>query len=47
MEKLPSVAAYVRVSTEDQAEQGLSIPNQKSRLKAYCSITGLAGLNFI
>ncbi len=34
------VAAYVRVSTEEQAEIGLSIPAQKSRLLAYCQSQG-------
>ncbi len=34
------VAAYVRVSTEEQAEMGLSIPAQKSRLLAYCQSQG-------
>lgn len=30
------IAAYIRVSTDEQAEQGISIPAQKSRLAAYC-----------
>ena len=30
------VAAYLRVSTEEQAEQNISIPAQKSRQIAYC-----------
>jgi site-specific DNA recombinase len=29
-------ASYIRVSTDEQAEQGISIPAQKSRLLAYC-----------
>lgn len=33
-------AAYIRVSTEDQAEQGISIPAQKSRLLSYCQAQG-------
>lgn len=34
------VACYIRVSTEEQAEQGLSIPAQKSRLIAYSKSQG-------
>jgi len=34
------VAIYVRVSTDEQAEQGISIPAQKSRLLAYCQAQG-------
>ncbi len=30
------VAAYLRVSTEEQAEQNISLPAQKSRLIQYC-----------
>lgn len=40
MTKHNLVAAYVRVSTEDQVEQGLSIPAQKSRILAYCQSQG-------
>lgn len=34
------VAAYIRVSTDEQAEQGISIPAQKSRLASYCKSQG-------
>lgn len=34
------VAAYARVSTDEQAEQGISIPSQKSRLLAYIQSQG-------
>ncbi|MFZ5596450.1 MAG: recombinase family protein [Bacillota bacterium] len=34
------VAAYIRVSTDEQAEHGISIPAQKSRLTAYCRAQG-------
>ena len=27
---------YMRVSTEDQAREGFSLPEQKERLEAYC-----------
>lgn len=40
MAKDRKVAAYVRVSTDEQAEQGLSIDTQKSRLLAYCQSRG-------
>ena len=34
------VACYIRVSTDEQAEQGISIPAQKTRLMAYCQARG-------
>lgn len=33
-------AGYLRVSTEEQAEHGISIPAQKSRIIAYCQSQG-------
>ncbi|NLI11415.1 recombinase family protein [Pelotomaculum propionicicum] len=33
-------ACYIRVSTDEQAEQGISIPAQKSRLLSYCQARG-------
>ena len=41
-----SVAAYLRVSTEEQAEQGISIPAQKARITAYCQAQGWNLYNF-
>ncbi len=32
---------YVRVSTEDQAKEGVSLDNQKSKIEAYCSLKDL------
>ena len=29
---------YMRVSTEDQVNEGFSLPEQKERLEAYCKI---------
>ena len=29
---------YMRVSTEDQAREGFSLPEQKERLEAYCKL---------
>ncbi|MZP29365.1 recombinase family protein [Heliobacterium undosum] len=34
------IAAYVRVSTDEQAQQGISIPAQKSRLLSYAQAMG-------
>ncbi|HEX3641669.1 MAG TPA: recombinase family protein [Ktedonobacteraceae bacterium] len=34
----PSVAAYIRVSTEDQAESGLGMDAQRTRCKALCEV---------
>lgn len=40
------VAAYVRVSTEEQAEKDLSVPAQKSRIAAYCQSQNWSIYNF-
>lgn len=32
---------YVRVSTEDQAKEGVSLDNQKSKIQAYCQLKDL------
>jgi site-specific DNA recombinase len=32
---------YVRVSTEDQAREGISLDNQKSKISAYCQLKDL------
>ncbi len=29
---------YCRVSTEDQAKEGVSLDNQKSKILAYCQL---------
>lgn len=34
------VAGYLRVSTDEQAEHGVSLPSQKSRIIAYCQSQG-------
>lgn len=34
------VAAYTRVSTDEQAEHGISLPAQKSRLLSFCQAQG-------
>ncbi len=31
---------YIRVSTEDQAREGLSLPEQEKRLRAMCEFKG-------
>jgi site-specific DNA recombinase len=33
-------AGYIRVSTDEQAEHGVSLPSQKSRIIAYCQSQG-------
>ncbi|HBC94326.1 MAG TPA: hypothetical protein DCZ10_15865 [Pelotomaculum sp.] len=40
------IAIYIRVSTDEQAEQGISIPAQKSRLLAYCQSQGWEVFDF-
>lgn len=32
---------YVRVSTEDQAKEGVSLDNQRAKIKAYCQLKDL------
>lgn len=39
--KRPRVLGYVRVSTEEQAEQGVSMDAQAERLRAYCKASDL------
>ena len=36
-----TAVGYVRVSTEDQAKEGVSLDNQKSKIKAYCELKDL------
>lgn len=31
---------YMRVSTEDQAREGFSLPEQKERLESFCKFKG-------
>jgi DNA invertase Pin-like site-specific DNA recombinase len=38
---------YVRVSTEGQAKEGVSLDNQKDRIKSYCQYKGLELLQII
>ena len=38
---------YVRVSTEDQAKEGVSLDNQKSKIEAYCQLKDLELLEII
>ena len=39
-EKKKLCGIYMRVSTEDQAREGFSLPEQKERLEAYCKFNG-------
>lgn len=36
-----TAVGYVRVSTEDQAKEGVSLDNQKSKIMAYCQLKDL------
>ena len=36
-----TVIGYVRVSTDDQADNGISLEEQRSRIKAYADAHGL------
>jgi site-specific DNA recombinase len=37
----PKAVGYVRVSSEDQVKEGVSLENQKSKIKAYCNLKDL------
>ncbi len=37
-----TAVAYVRVSTQEQALEGVSLAAQEERIKAYCSLAGLS-----
>lgn len=36
-----SAIGYIRVSTEDQAKEGVSLDNQRSKINAYCQLKDL------
>ena len=38
---------YIRVSTEDQAREGFSLPEQEKRLRAMCEYKGYEIMMFI
>lgn len=40
------VGCYVRVSTDAQAEQGYSIPDQTAKLQAFCTVKGWENAKF-
>ena len=40
MEEKKLCGLYMRVSTEDQAREGFSLPEQKERLEAFCKFKG-------
>jgi site-specific DNA recombinase len=37
---MKKVCSYIRVSTEQQAEHGVSLENQSARIRAYCEFRG-------
>jgi len=34
--KMMKAIGYIRVSTEEQAKEGISLDNQEAKIKAYC-----------
>lgn len=44
---MKSAAIYVRVSTQEQSTQGVSLEAQEDRLRAYCQLAGLEPLAVI
>ena len=41
------VIGYVRVSTQEQVRDGVSLEMQEERIRAYCTLTGLDNLEII
>jgi DNA invertase Pin-like site-specific DNA recombinase len=39
---MENAVCYIRVSTQEQATQGVSLEAQEARLRAYCSMVGLS-----
>ena len=37
---MKNVIIYTRVSTDEQAQKGTSLPFQKERLEQFCSVSG-------
>ena len=44
---MEKAVCYVRVSTEEQAKEGVSLDAQEEKLRAYCSLAGLEIVEFI
>jgi len=44
---IKKVFGYLRVSTTEQARDGISIARQKAKIEAYCEVKGLPPPNFI
>ena len=38
---------YIRVSTEEQGREGVSLENQRARIEGYCSYKGFALIDII
>ncbi len=38
---------YIRVSTEEQAREGVSLENQRARIEAYCSYKAFTLIDII
>jgi hypothetical protein len=39
--------AYIRVSSEEQADSGLGMEAQRQRIAAYCTMKGLAKIKLV
>ena len=46
MEEKKLCGLYMRVSTEDQAREGFSLPEQKERLEAFCKFQGYSIVDY-
>ena len=41
MVTIMKAVGYVRVSSEDQAKEGVSLDNQRAKIRAYCDLKDL------
>lgn len=46
-EEIKNAGIYIRVSTDDQARAGFSLPEQKEKLLSLCEFKGIMFLRFM
>jgi DNA invertase Pin-like site-specific DNA recombinase len=47
MQKTGKAVGYIRVSTQEQAKDGVSLDRQESQIRAYCQLKGITDLEII
>src|ERR1035437_2165498 len=45
--KMKKAVGYIRVSTSEQALEGISLDNQKAKIKAYCQLNDIELVSII